>query len=1147
MGNFWENDMKKIFGVLALILILAVALCACGGGEDEVYYTVTFDTAGGSAISPQTVKAGECATFPEKPLKGGYTFQGWLLDGVAYSFTEGVTGDITLVASYKSELTYASVIDLWEGEESTDGAKTKYSIYIEAGGTGTARITAGGEVTEYDTVVGVNNGVVLITFPGTPLAPLSLTLDGSRLVGTGFSGGELSLSRKATTTVTYHHFGGGESTERYTAGDGFRAIPCPLPTGLSLDGWYTADGRLLTEGDDVTGIKDVYANTYTTGLVFEGDTLTAYDGESVEITIPTIFGGNAVTTVGAGAFEGKGITSVSIPVGITVIGERAFLGCDALGSLRLPKGITHIGDYAFYDCISIPEVNIPDSVERIGFAAFGATMGAVELDSGDTAVFSANTSLGSISLPFVGESRDGENSFLGYIFGARSPEDNWIEPDGREYTLGEESGTATIFYHLPVSLWTVEVRDLEVIPEMAFYSCIYVEEFELQGMVTELEDSAFENCVNADISGLNMVEKIGDRALLNTDFDGSIFHVLEYIGDYAFAHTELTEIHFPATLTHIGDAAFLFTGLSEVTFPAAIEYIGDSAFWGCNSLTRATFLGTEVPEVGSDLFTVVEDDATFYTDVLITVPGTLAAGQPYEAYRADLYLRDYASGIFPESVKGDTGYIIYDKTLVGYITAEGEDLTVLDVPAGVESIADYAFYNCGKITDINLPEGFEKIGKYAFYGCTQVAYLNMPSTMKEIDDYAFTGFFVGNNLTRLYFPEGFVRLGEGAFMSSFNLRIVELPSTLEYVGYLAFGMANSLERITFAGEVPPSVGTYEHETDGISCEIFQIINTGKLSVFVPGGCAAVYKNADGFSNVSGYVKVKPDGPEVGIYGNGSYIVELDGSGGIIISNLVLADEDTSDMGGTRYVYHEVYGTYTLSGVMFTAHTDEYGELYGAYSADLRRVMLVIDGVQELFCEPKVYYDDYNWATFKLFEDGTGVFDMYGSFITPFKWEIEGKNFNLTIDGNNKLPENIDFAGERLYVGEYDPLTDSFKVEFMLNDYSTALEADITKLLYVTGEVTALYGKYIAYAESGYALLTIDAFGDGMCDFYIGENKYADCTYTIKDGVITVNITMLSVTLTMDRNGRLYGAGSLIGSDVWFVFVDERMDSTKMPD
>ena len=1140
--------MKRIITALALILLLSVGLCACGGGsEDEVYYTVSFDSDGGTPVESQRVKAGERAIIPEKPLKSGYTFQSWLLDGVAYSFNEGVTKDITLVASYKSELTYASLIDRWDGEENTAGTRIEYSVYIEAGGTGTAKITKGGEALSYDVVVGVNNGVVSLSFPGTSFPSLSLTLNDGRLVGTGIEGGELSLSRKATTTVTYHHFGGGESIERYAGGEGFRAIPCPLPTGLSLDGWYTEDGRLLAEGDDVSGVRDVYANTYTTGLLFDGDTVTGYEGEATEITIPTRFGGVSVTTVGRGAFENTDITSLNIPVGITEIGERAFFGCDALGSLRLPKGITHIGDYAFYDCISIPEINIPDSVERIGFAAFGSTLGSVELDSGDTAVFSANVTLTSLSLPFIGESRDGENRFIGYIFGASAPEDNWIEPDGKEYTLGEESGIATIFYYLPASLWSIEVRELSVIPEKAFYSCIYVEEFELQGMVTELEDSAFENCVNADISGLNMVEKIGDRALLNTDFDGSIFHVLEYIGDYAFAYTELTEIHFPETLTHIGDAAFLFTGLSEVTFPAAIEYIGDSAFWGCNSLTRATFLGTVVPEIGSDLFTVVEDDATFYTDVLITVPGTLEAGQPYEAYRADLFLRDYASGIFPESVKGDTGYIVHDKTLIGYIRGEGEELTVINVPAGVTAIADYAFYNCGKITDINLPEGFERIGKYAFYGCTSVAYLNMPSTMKEIDDYAFTGFFVGNNLTRLYFPEGFVRIGEGAFMSSFNLRIVELPSTLEYVGYLAFGMANSLERITFAGVTPPTVGTYENENDGISCEIFQIINTGKLSVFVPGGCAAVYKNADGFSNVSDYVKVQPDGPEVGIYGNGSYIVELDGSGGVIISNLVLADEDTSDMGGTRYVFHEVYGSYSINGTYIAIECEEYGRIEGVYAASVRRMMLTIGDEQLLFTEPNVYYDDYNWATFKLFEDGTGVFDMYGSFITPLKWAIDGDKFNLTIDGNNKLPENIDFAGERLYVGEYDSATGSFKVEFMLNDYSTALELDATELLYVTGEVTRLYGKYIAYAENGYALFTIDAYGNGECDFYIGESKYEGCTYTIEDGVITVNITMLEVTLTMDRNGRLYGASALAGSDVTFVFVDEKMDSTKMPD
>ena len=1132
--------MTKRLLCFSLIITLVFALCACGGGSDDVYYTVSFDTDGGTPVLSQTVKAGEPATVPEKPLKNGYSFVGWTLDGAEYGFTDAVNADITLVAVYKLQLKYEDLIGFWSG----DG----FELSFEKGGAGSASYVSGSDTVGLTVAsISVSGDRLVVKYAGgSPESTVLEYVDG-RLVGTAPDGKDITLSMRNMNTVTYHHFGGGTSIERYDSGASFRVIPCALPSGMAFDGWYSADGTLIDGDFTVTGNIDVYANAYTDGLVIENGVVTDYVGDSESVVIPTRHGGAPVHTVGASAFDGADILSVEIPEGITEISDAAFRGCVGLTYVKLPASLEWLGDEAFYNCTSFEKLTVPDGVTHIGRGCFGADMVAEELDNGETAVFSTNVSLSSISLPFVGGERDGDTAFLAYIFGASSPDDNWYDGDGREFTVGEENGIAHIFYYLPVSLSTVTVRGDGNIPDKAFFSCIYLEKINLEGWVEEIGDSAFENCFYADVEGISTVEVIGDRAFLNTSFDGTAFFMLKSIGELAFAYAPLTSIHFPETLESIGDGAFAHTAIESVVFPASLTYLGDNAFYGCNPLDRATFLGTEVPECGSDIFTVVDGDAVFYTDVLIIVPGTTDVGQPFEAYRSNVFLRDYASGIFPESVKSDTGYIISGNSLLGYIAPEGERLEVVDVPEGVMKIADFAFYNCGYIKEINLPEGFARIGKYAFYGCTSVSYLNMPSTIKEIDDYAFTGFFVGNRLTRLYFPEGFERIGEGAFMSSFNLRIVELPSTLKYVGYLAFGMANSLERISFAGDVPPAVGSYTDDKGEASTEIFQIVNSGKLTVFVPGGKAEAYRTAPGFSNVADYVRVKPEGGEVGTYGGGGFFIELDGSGTATVSVLVLADEDTSSMGGTKYVYDRAVGEYLINGTYIKIVTEKYGTLEGVYAESVRRMMLTVNGVSLLLTEPRLYYDGYNWTNFRLYEDGTGVFDMYGSFITPFKWSIEGDVFTLTIDGNNKLPENAELAGERDWIGVYDAEADRIDIEFMLNDYTTAFTADRSEILYATGEVTRLYGKYVAYTESGYAMLTLIADGMGGCQFYIGESLYPDCTYTVKDGVVTVVITILEVELTLDQNGRLVGGASLAGSDMLFVFEDECMDPTKMPD
>ena len=47
----------------------------------------------------------------------------------------------------------------------------------------------------------------------------------------------------------------------------------------------------------------------------------------------------------------SGLTSLTLPAGITSIGSRAFSYCHELTSLTLPDGITSIDDNTFYNCI----------------------------------------------------------------------------------------------------------------------------------------------------------------------------------------------------------------------------------------------------------------------------------------------------------------------------------------------------------------------------------------------------------------------------------------------------------------------------------------------------------------------------------------------------------------------------------------------------------------------------------------------------------------------------------------------------------------------------------------------------------------------------------------------------------------------------
>ena len=115
--------------------------------------------------------------------------------------------------------------------------------------------------------------------------------------------------------------------------------------------------------------------------------------------------GNSVTSIGNEAFYGCGFTSITIPDSVKSIGREAFRDCSNLESIyytgdiaswcgidqfdnhsrkvyignqklydmtsiTIPDGVTSIGNSAFSDCINLKSITIPDSVTSIGNSAF---------------------------------------------------------------------------------------------------------------------------------------------------------------------------------------------------------------------------------------------------------------------------------------------------------------------------------------------------------------------------------------------------------------------------------------------------------------------------------------------------------------------------------------------------------------------------------------------------------------------------------------------------------------------------------------------------------------------------------------------------------------------------------------------------------
>ena len=77
-----------------------------------------------------------------------------------------------------------------------------------------------------------------------------------------------------------------------------------------------------------------------------------YMGAGGDVSIP-----DGVTTIGNYAFAGStSLTSVSIPDGVTTIDGSAFEGCTSLTSVTIPESVAEIKDWAFGDCQSVTDV-----------------------------------------------------------------------------------------------------------------------------------------------------------------------------------------------------------------------------------------------------------------------------------------------------------------------------------------------------------------------------------------------------------------------------------------------------------------------------------------------------------------------------------------------------------------------------------------------------------------------------------------------------------------------------------------------------------------------------------------------------------------------------------------------------------------------
>ena len=320
--------------------------------------------------------------------------------------------------------------------------------------------------------------------------------------------------------------------------------------------------------------------------------------------------------------------------------------------------------------------------------------------------------------------------------------------------------------------------------------------------------------VTLDLSGSKIV-KGGDCYYRVDNGYSTYYHYYtsdDVIGDYAFKNcSDLTSLTLPSSVTRIGDYAFKnCSGLTSLTLPSSVTRIGDYAFYNCSGLTSLT-LPSSVNEIGIYAF----HGCSGLTS--LTLPSSVTSS-----------IRDY---IF-DGLK-ECNYFI-DSDLETYL-AHTHDWKYIPV----DEIKYY--HNGQELTKLEIPSGVDKIGSYSFYKGVNLTRLTIPSSVTSIDRSAFEGC---SGLTSLTLPSSVTAIGGSAFEGCSGLTSLALPSSVTAIGGSAFEGCSGLTSIYVSWESPLS----------IAASTFKDANTEKCILYVPKGTYDDYwlSNWGIFANIVEY-------------------------------------------------------------------------------------------------------------------------------------------------------------------------------------------------------------------------------------------------------------------------------------------------------
>lgn len=295
----------------------------------------------------------------------------------------------------------------------------------------------------------------------------------------------------------------------------------------TFDGWYRGNSKWNFSRSKVTSDMTLTARWtqgYTDGLKYalneDGSYCVTSFGEAKSnyITVPSIYRGSPVTSIGDNAFFGHNkIGAVWMPDSVLSIGSYAFANCSSLEQIKISSSLNSIGEYAFINCVSLSDITIPQGVSEIPSYCF--------------------RNCKSLRFPSMGDIV----SFCPHCFSGCESFTEIEIPESTEFI-----GTGAFEGCLKIESAYIPERTADLY-DGVFMGCTSLKIVVIQSPISHLEKNFFAGCVSLESVQLpSTVASIGYKAF--------------------YRCSSLTKISFPASLAYVEEYAFSHSAISEVTF-----------------------------------------------------------------------------------------------------------------------------------------------------------------------------------------------------------------------------------------------------------------------------------------------------------------------------------------------------------------------------------------------------------------------------------------------------------------------------------------------------------------------------------------------------------------------------------------------------